>query len=125
MKKIIYSLWHSNRSRFEFLEIIEKIWFDYLVDVRSKPFSRFCPHFNIHWMKSQLWDKYIFMWDILGWMNENITEQEFEFWINKLSKLAKDHVVVFFCSEKYYTKCHRYYTITPELEIRWFKVIHL
>ena len=65
------------------------------------------------------------MWDSLWGLDEEISFEKFMFWIEKLSVLTKDQVVVFFCSEKDYNKCHRIYKISPELEIRWFKVIHL
>lgn len=123
--KVIYSIWHSTRTIEEFLFEINSVEFAYLIDVRSKPYSRFVPQYNKNRLQDLFWSKYIFMWDYLWWMDDDISFEKFMFWIEKLSNLTKDHVVVFFCSEKDYKKCHRFYKITPELEIRWFKVIHL
>lgn len=123
--KVIYSIWHSTRTIEEFLFEINSVEFAYLIDVRSKPYSRFVPQYNKNRLQDLFWSKYIFMWDSLWWMDDDISFEKFMFWIEKLSNLTKDHVVVFFCSEKDYKKCHRFYKITPELEIRWFKVIHL
>jgi uncharacterized protein (DUF488 family) len=93
--------------------------------VRSYPYSRFVPQYNQNRIKEQLWEKYIFMWENLWGLDDEISYEKFMFWVDKLTALAKDYTVVFFCSEKDYKKCHRFCKITPELEIRWFKVIHL
>lgn len=123
--KVIYSIWHSTRTIEEFLFKINSVEFSYLINVRSKPYSCFVPQYNKNRLQDLFWSKYIFMWDYLWWMDDDISFEKFMFWIEKLSNLTKDHVVVFFCSEKDYKKCYRFYKITPELEIRWFKVIHL
>ncbi len=123
--KVIYSIGHSTRTIEEFLFEINSVEFTYLLDVRSSPYSRFVPQYNKNRLQELFWSKYIFMWDTLWWMDENISYESFMYWIEKLSNLAKDHVLVFFCSEKDYRKCHRHFKIQPELEIRWFKVIHL
>ncbi len=123
--KTIYSIGHSIRSWEEFMQEILSVDFDFLIDVRSSPYSRFAPQYNKNRIQAKLGDKYIFMWDTLGWMDENISIEKFLCWINRLSALAKDYTVVFFCSEKDYRKCHRFYKLTPELEIRCFKVVHL
>ncbi len=121
----IYSIGHSTKTWKYFTEQLEWIQFDYLVDVRSRPYSRFVPHFNRNQIIDKLWDKYIFMWDSLGWMDEEISYEKFMYWVDKLVALTKGNTVAFFCSEKSEFKCHRLHKITPELEIRWFKVIHL
>lgn len=123
--KTIYSIWHSTKSIEEFMFELHSVNFDFLVDVRSKPYSRFVPQYNKNRLEDLLADKYIFMWDTLWWMDEEITFEQFSFWIEQLSSLAKDHVVVFFCSEKNHFKCHRFWKLTPELELRNFKIIHL
>lgn len=123
--KVIYSIGHSTRTIEEFIFELNSVNFNYIVDLRSKPYSRFVPQYNKNRLQDLFWSKYIFMWDSLWWMDDDISFEKFMFWIEKLSNLAKDHIVVFFCSEKDYKKCHRFYKITPELEIREFKVIHL
>lgn len=123
--KTIYSIGHSIKSWEDFMQELESVKFNYLVDVRSYPYSRFVPQYNQNRIKEKLWEKYIFMWDTLGWMDEEISNDKFMFWIDKLSNLAEKSVVLFMCSEWNFTKCHRYKKLTPELEIRKFKVIHL
>lgn len=123
--KVIYSIWHSTRTIQEFLFELNSVEFAYLIDVRSSPYSRFVPQYNKNRLQELFWSKYIFMWESLWGLDDEISYEKFMFWVDKLTALAKDYTVVFFCSEKDYKKCHRFYKITPELEIRWFKVIHL
>lgn len=123
--KIIYSLWHSTKSIEEFIFEVNSVNASYIADVRSKPYSRFVPQYNKNRLQDLFWSKYIFMWDSLWWMDDDISYEKFIYWVEKLSALAKDHVLVFFCSERCHTKCHRFHKIKPELEIRGFKVIHL
>ncbi|NUJ97490.1 DUF488 domain-containing protein [Candidatus Gracilibacteria bacterium] len=123
--KVIYSIGHSTRTIQEFLFEINSVEFTYLVDVRSSPYSRFVPQYNKNRLQELFGSKYVFMGDTLGGMDDDISYESFMYGIEKLSNLAKDQIVVFFCSEKDYKKCHRFYKITPELEIRGFKVIHL
>ena len=118
----IFSIWHSNQSFESFLEKIKDI--DLLVDVRSVPRSKYVPHFNRKNFEEKLWSKYIYMWDSLWWFDD-IEEGKFLEWISELIELIKENKVVFMCTEKDYTKCHRFMKITPELEKRWLEVIHL
>lgn len=123
--KQIYSIGHSTRTWEEFLQELEKVNYSYLADIRSKPFSRYCPQFNKNRMQEQIWDKYIFFWNTLWWMDEDISYERFIYWIEMLAELAEKSKVVFMCSERKFKECHRFLKVTPELENRGFKVIHL
>ena len=123
--KQIFSIWHSIRTWEEFTEILDNFKIDYICDVRSIPYSKYNPQYNKNRLQEQLNDKYIFMWNNLGWIDEDISYERFIYWIEMLVELAEKSKVVFMCSEKDYLKCHRYKKITPELEKRWFNVIHL
>lgn len=121
--KHIFSIWHSVKPWKKFLEELESVDFDFLVDVRSVPFSRYNPQFNRYSMQKELWSKYIFKWNLLWWF-DNISQDDFEEWIDFLSILAENKKVVFMCSEKDYNKCHRSYKIAPALLCKGFFVIH-
>lgn len=123
--KEIYSIGHSTKPWIEFYNEIKSVDFEFLVDIRSIPYSRWNPQYNKNRIQEQLGDKYIFMGSTLWGLDEDISFERFTYWVDKLSALAKDYKVVFFCSEKCHTKCHRFYKLTPELEIRGLKVIHL
>ena len=59
--KHIYSIGHSIKPWGEFVQELENVNFDYLVDVRSKPYSKYCPQYNKNRIEEQLGDKYICM----------------------------------------------------------------
>lgn len=125
MKKTIATLGHSTRSLEEFEDIIQSMNFDYVIDVRTSPFSRFVPHFNKHNLEKVLGSKYLFMGRYLGGLEEDLPEERFIEGIEFVCELAKTKKLVLLCSEKDYKKCHRYQKITPALTLRGFNVTHL
>jgi uncharacterized protein (DUF488 family) len=52
--KIIYSIGHSTKLWEDFMQELESVKFDYLVDVRSYPCSRFVPQYNQNRIKEKL-----------------------------------------------------------------------
>lgn len=97
--------------------------FELLVDVRSRPRSRF-PWFNRARLEATLGERYLWM-PALGGLDDSIAEEEFQSAIEELVKLAKVKRVVIMCSEKDFKSCHRYTTLEPEIRLRGFNVIHL
>jgi uncharacterized protein (DUF488 family) len=66
---MIYTIGHSTRPAEEFLSLLEKYSINYLVDVRSRPYSRFNPQYNRERLKTFLEQhaiRYVFMGDTLG-----------------------------------------------------------
>ena len=64
-----YTIGHGNRTINEFLELLKKYCVDYVIDVRSKPYSKFNPHFNQDELGVTLREHgitYVFMGDNLG-----------------------------------------------------------
>jgi uncharacterized protein (DUF488 family) len=123
--KTIYSLGHSTRSLEEFEAIIQSINFDYVIDVRTSPYSRFVPHFNKHVLEKVFGKKYLFMGRYLGGLENDLPEERFIEGIEFVCDLAETKKVVLFCSEKDYKKCHRHLKLEPELRLRGFDVTHL
>ena len=121
----IYTLGHSTKSFEDFNQELEEVGYDYVIDVRSRPYSRYVPQYNKNRLIAYFREKYIWMWESLWWMDDDISFEVLQAWLQRVSDLAKNDTVVLFCSERDFKKCHRYFTITPELEIRGFKVIHL
>ncbi|MCP4523574.1 MAG: DUF488 domain-containing protein [Candidatus Gracilibacteria bacterium] len=124
MRKI-YTIGHSTKKWEVFLKEIESVDYDKLVDVRSTPYSRWNPQYNKNRIIQEIGDKYIFMGDSLGGLDDNISEEDFLDGIKKLSELGKNETVVFFCSEGKHKDCHRDFKITPYMIQEGFEVIHL
>lgn len=68
-RKHPYTIGHGNRTISEFLGLLKKYRVDYIIDVRSKPYSKFNPHFNRDELGATLQEHditYVFMGDNLG-----------------------------------------------------------
>ena len=65
----IYSLGHSNRTIEHFLSLLSQHDIEVLVDVRSRPYSRYCPHFSKPALEAAVRDagrRYLYLGDLLG-----------------------------------------------------------
>jgi len=125
MPQTIYTIGHSVRKFEDFFEMIEWVGFDILVDVRSKPYSRRQAQFNKNQFIEKLWEKYLWMWEVLGGFDDEISDKYFKQWIKELLEISEEKIVVIMCSEKDHKKCHRFYKITPQLLNNSKVVLHL
>lgn len=122
---IIYTIGHSNRSKDDFINRLKEQDIDRLVDVRTRPYSRFCPWFNKNSLAEQLALHsivYDFKGDRLGGLGEN---RDYDGAIVELIELAKTERVAVMCSEADFKKCHRHTMIEPDLIKRGIDVEHI
>lgn len=126
MKPTIKSIGHSNKPISLFLDTLQEHNIEVVVDVRTIPRSRFSPHFNETALGSSLAKrsiKYLNRGQNLGGRGVNVGYEEA---IEELVDLARQGVrVCVMCSEADFLKCHRYSTLTPSLNERGVKVIHI
>ena len=124
-KVYIWSLGHSNVSLNTFLNKLKEHQIQLVADCRTKPFSRFS-HFNEKPLREALIAnaiKYLFKGANLGGRAVNV---DYEETIDELSTFARQgERVCLLCSEKDYTKCHRYTVLTPSFEQRGILVFHI
>ncbi len=69
VKVPLYTIGHGNRSIESFLALLERYGIDFLVDVRSQPYSRYSPHFSKAALEASITPcglHYVFMGDTLG-----------------------------------------------------------
>lgn len=130
----IYSIGHGNKSIDTLIEELRHFEINYLIDIRSKPYSKFSPHFNQNSLKFSLIDKgitYTFMGDVLGGLPEDPTcytnghvdyekLKEKDFFKTGLQRLItannKKIKVAIMCSESKPEECHRTKLIGEELK---------
>ncbi len=62
----IYTIGYGNRSIADFINILKRYEIKYLIDIRSRPYSRFNPDFTREALEKRLPKSYIFMGDTLG-----------------------------------------------------------
>jgi len=125
-KPTIFSLGHSNVPIWVFTQKLKENKIKVLVDVRTIPLSRFCPHFSKMPLQKTLATEnilYLYKGKNLGGrgLNENYEET-----IDEVADRVKlGEKVCVMCSEKDFLKCHRYTTLTPSFEERGLKVHHI
>lgn len=121
----VYSIGHSNHPFEKFLALLRKHDIDTLVDVRSRPASRFCPQFNKKHLESALPENdvnYVFMGRALGGRPENpefFDEEGYVLYykmaetetlknaIAELKELLEFRRVAVMCGEEDPEGCHR------------------
>ncbi len=122
----IYTIGYGNRSLEEFIEVIKQHGIEYLIDVRSVPFSRYKPEFSKTILSKQLSRhniRYVFLGDELGGrpkgpsLNDNEGKVDYskvrktDFYRSGIDRLCKaferQEVVALMCSEGKPENCHR------------------
>ncbi|WP_169791161.1 DUF488 family protein [Rubellimicrobium mesophilum] len=140
----IYTVGHGTRSFAEIQELLRARECDFLVDVRSSPFSKFNPDFNIDQLRRHTASAgitYVFMGDQLGGRPNDpqiydktgkIDYQQlrckeyFQAGLERLETAAKkDLHVCIMCSEERPEDCHRSKLIGAELQARGINVTHI
>ena len=125
-KKPLYTIGHGNRKREVFLALLKAFGIEYVIDVRSQPYSKFNPQFNQNELKFFLEGngvKYVFMGDSLGgrpkdtscYDNEGKVNYEvvktkdfFKQGVERLKTAYNNDVnVAIMCSESNPCECHR------------------
>lgn len=139
----LFSIGHSNASIESFIELLRRHEIDLLVDTRSKPYSRYNPHFSRETLKQSLQEngvEYSYLGDQIGGKPEGeafyfqsgkvdydrLAEAPFYLaGIERLIALGQDRRVAFMCAEADYKHCHRYWLITRTLVGRGIEVKHI
>lgn len=129
----LYSIGHGNKSFEEFEEELRSFGIQYLIDVRSKPYSKWNPTFNQEALRALLQKRgfvYVYMGDTIGGMPTDpscytdghidyakVREKPFfqEGLVRLLTAAEKELRVAVMCSESEPEKCHRSKLIGQEL----------
>lgn len=142
----IYTIGHSTHSPEEFTSMLRAHHIEILVDVRSYPGSRRCPHFGKESMQLWLDIEYNHMPELGGRRRKSLTvneslvagwthvsfrnyaaytfSNEYEEGITRLLKIAENRRTAYMCSESLPWKCHRS-IISNTLTARGIKVWHI
>lgn len=122
---MVYTIGHSNKSLEIFRTRLERHGIQRLIDIRTRPYSRFCPWFNRNSLTEHL-EQYGITYDFrgnnLGGLGENVDYDET---LDELVELAKTERIAIMCSEADFKKCHRHTMIEPDLMKRGVEVEHV
>lgn len=140
----IYTIGYGNRKIDDFVSLLTKYDVRFLIDLRSKPFSKFNPDFSKDRLTSYLDKKqikYVFMGDTLGGLPTDrscYTEDGYvdyqivmkkPFFKSGLERLKSAYnqklPVVIMCSETKPHECHRSKLIGEALSAENVKVLHI
>lgn len=130
----IYSIGHGNKSANDLVNELKSFNIKFLLDIRSKPYSKWSPHFNKDKIEKELAQhdiKYVFIGDHLGGLPEDRTcydingkviydrIKEKDFFKEGLKRLItaneKGVLIAIMCSESNPLQCHRSKLIGAEL----------
>ncbi len=121
----IWTVGHSNHSLEDFVRLIAGQQIEFLIDVRSFPYSRFAPHFNREEIEAEMRRRgvgYLFLGNELGGRPEReehydsdghalygpmSEERSFVAAIERLIDGAHRHRIALLCSEADPRHCHR------------------
>ena len=121
----IYTIGYGNRNIDEFLQLLKKYQIQYLIDIRSSPYSKYNADFSKQRLKAHLSGfnvRYVYMGDALGgrpnvpscYMDGRIDYQKlrekvfYKQGITRLRKAWEQKInVVVMCSEAKPEECHR------------------
>ena len=124
--KKVFTCGHSNKPIVVFIDNLKKNKIEVLVDIRTIPVSRFCPHFNQNALQHSLNSeniKYLYRGKNLGGRGINIG---YEKAIDEIVEMVENKMLVaVMCSEGDYHNCHRFTDLTPSFEERGLEVVHI
>ncbi len=144
-KFFLYSIGHGNKTIDEFIAELNKFKIEYLIDIRSKPYSKFYPWFNKTALKYAIKKTrkivYGYMGDTIGglpdkkylcYTNDKVDYNKLakmDFFQNGLQRLVKaneqGYRTCIMCSEGDPSMCHRTKLIGVELQKQGIEIQHI
>lgn len=140
----IYSIGHGNKKIEDFINELKTFEIQFLLDIRSKPFSKWNPQFNQNELKFKLEENgiiYVFVGDTLGGLPEDrscydyngkvvydlIKEKDFfKEGLERLATANDKHIkLAIMCSESKPEECHRSKLIGQELLKKKISLKHI
>ena len=151
----IYTIGHSNHDFDAFVRLLKTHEIEFVVDVRSNPWSRFAKYANNRTLDAWLPMRglqYCFMGDRLGglptgssWTGKPEIQQmlrsydvrrgdgefgqgfdeSYDEAIGDLCELASERRVAIMCSEEDPSQCHRQHLLGPSLEDAGYELLHI
>jgi uncharacterized protein (DUF488 family) len=143
MAPVLWTVGHSNHPFETFLRMIRQPGIEYVVDVRSYPYSRIAPQYNREDLAVALDEngvKYLFLGEALGGRPSDEAhfdpeghalyepmsrEQPFQEAIRRLLQGAESHKIALLCSEKDPSHCHRRLLVGKVLAERGAELRHI
>jgi len=140
----VFSIGHGNKKIEDFIQELKAFEIQFLLDIRSKPFSKWNPQFNQNELKFKIEEnviKYVFVGDTLGGLPEDRSCYDYngkvvydlikekDFFKEGLERLTianeKQIKIAIMCSESKPEECHRSKLIGQELLKKKISLKHI
>jgi uncharacterized protein (DUF488 family) len=142
MEDVVYTIGHSNHAPESFGSLLRLHGITALGDVRSRPYSRFNPHFNREELAQSLRDRgisYVFLGNELGARSEDpncydsgrvqfarlADTEQFQRGLERVRNGMHDFRLVLMCAEKEPLECHRTILVARHLAASGVRVQHI
>lgn len=141
--KTIFTVGHSNLRLNEFIDLLEQQKIRTVIDVRSQPYSKYCPYFNKRELDTALTAAgftYMYKGNLLGGIPDDdryydddghvdysliAEEKSFQEALDHVCTLAREDNLTLMCGEENPTNCHRRNLLSKELIKLNFAIIHI
>lgn len=140
----LFTIGHSQYSVKYFVEVLNKYGIDYLLDVRSIPYSKYAEQYNKESISKELNHvniKYVFMGNYFGARPQNMELYNDEGYLdfervrksqdfckgieNVIMGLNQGHRIALMCTEKEPIDCHRAILVARAFELRMVYAKHI
>ena len=137
----LYTIGHSNHSIEHFLALLRRHDIDAVADVRSRPYSRFVPHFGKERLAPRLEQEglgYLFLGRELGGKptkgethrpamtyQARVAQPEFHEGIDRLLRSAEESRIALLCRERDPLDCHRFHLVCRYLRALRLDIRHI
>lgn len=139
----LYTIGHSTLPEGRFIELLEHFRIEYLLDVRSTPYSRYVPQYNKDTIENVLRGagiQYAHMGKHFGARQENKAfynaegyldferfreSAQFKAGLNNVKKGLEKHNIALMCTEKNPIDCHRAIMVARGFELDGTQVMHI
>lgn len=143
MTTAIHTIGHSKHTIDRFIDLLRRQGVATLVDVRSRPYSRWAPQFKQSALAQSLAAEeivYVFLGHALGGRPDGdefydtegnvdyvrrARSRDFQAGVGQLGEIACTSVTAILCAEEDPTRCHRRLLLTPALQQEDFTVLHI
>jgi uncharacterized protein (DUF488 family) len=139
---VIYTIGHSNHPGQDFLKLLHAHDIEVVADLRSRPYSRYVPHFNRDALKNLLEEgdiRYLYLGKELGGKPQDPdrpladevvwdylrSRPQFREGLARLLEEVRQATVCLLCAEADPARCHRGQLLAPELEAQGVEVRHI
>jgi len=134
----LYTIGHSSHPIERFVALLQRAGVELIADVRSRPYSRWAPHFQKAPLARALAERHIgYTWlgaalgglpRVLGAADDASARDDaasFLRGIDDVIALARERRTALLCAEEDPARCHRHRLLAPALQARAVEVWHL